>query len=223
MVDGMLWAMIDHTDVVLFQGDSITDCGRSRERPGPNSAESLGRGYAFLAAANLLADFPGGSLQVFNRGISGNKVTDLADRWKSDCLDLRPTVVSILIGVNDTWHGTGKGTPETGVPLDVYESLYRKVIGETLDTLAGVRLVLCEPFVLRCGAVTDAWFPEIDQRRAIVKALADEHGATFVPFQSAFDQAADRAPASYWAADGVHPTLAGHLLMARTWCEAIYG
>lgn len=213
--------MINHSDVVLFQGDSITDCGRSRERPGPNSGESLGRGYVFFTAARLLADYAGGSLQVFNRGISGNRITDLADRWKADCLDLRPTVISILIGVNDTWHGTGKGQPENGVPLDQYESVYTGLIEHTLDTLPGVRLVLCEPFVTRCGAVTDAWFPEIDQRREIVQRLATQHQAAFVPFQAAFDEACRRAPAEYWAADGVHPSIAGHMLMAQTWCDAV--
>src|SRR5690606_14706489 len=129
-----------------------------------NSVESLGRGYAFLAAARLLERLPGGSLRVFNRGISGNRVTQLAERWKADCLDLRPTVVSILIGVNDTWHGTAKGTPENGVPLDRYEATYRQLLQETAAALPGVRLVLCEPFVLRCGAVNEAWFPEFDER-----------------------------------------------------------
>ena len=216
--------MIRPDDVILFQGDSITDCGRSREHPGPNSGEALGRGYVFFTAGNLLADHPGvpgQTLQVFNRGVSGNKVTDLADRWKSDCLDLRPTVVSILIGVNDTWHGTGKGQPAAGVPLDRYEATYRKLLSDTKDALPGVRLVLCEPFVLRCGAVTDAWLPEMDGRRAIVKRLAAEVGAAFVGFQSAFDVSAKMAPPQYWAPDGVHPSVAGHVLMARTWCEAV--
>lgn len=218
--------MIRPDDVLLFQGDSITDCGRNREHPGPNSGETLGRGYAYFTAATLLADLPGGpsgSLQVFNRGIAGNKVTDLAERWKHDCLDLRPTVVSILIGVNDTWHGTGKGQPDKGVPVDRYENVYRKLLADTRAALPEVRLVLCEPFVLRCGAVTDAWFPEIDQRRAIVRSLAEEVGAVFVPFQDAFDAATKKAPANYWAPDGVHPSLAGHMLMARTWCQAVRG
>lgn len=213
--------MIGRDDVVLFQGDSITDCWRSREHAGPNSGESLGRGYVFLAAARLLVAVPGGTLQVFNRGISGNRVTDLAERWKADCLDLRPTVVSILIGVNDTWHGTAKGTPESGVPLDRYELVYRKLLSDTKDALPGVRLVLAEPFVLRCGEVNAAWFPEIDDRRAIVRRLADEAGATFVAYQSVFDEASKRAPAHYWAADGVHPSLPGHQLMADAWCRAV--
>src|SRR5690606_17975732 len=187
--------MLRKDDVVLFQGDSITDCGRSREHLGPNSQEALGKGYAFLTAAQLVEKYAGGSLQVFNRGVSGNKVTDLADRWKADCLDLRPTVVSILIGVNDTWHGTGKGQPENGVPLDRYESLYRNLVESTLESLPGVRLVLCEPFVARCGAVTDEWFPEIDQRRRIVRRIAQDHQAAFVPLQEAFDDAEKLAPA----------------------------
>lgn len=211
--------MLRNTDVILFQGDSITDCGRSREHPGPNSQEALGKGYAFLAAAQLVEKLPGGTLQVFNRGISGNKVTDLAERWKADCLDLRPTVVSILIGVNDTWHGTGSGKLQNGVPVDRYASVYRKLIIDSQTLLPGVKIVVCEPFVLRCGAVTDAWFPEIDQRREVAKDLAEKHGCAFVPFQKAYDAALGRAEPRYWAPDGVHPSLAGHALMARTWVE----
>ena len=84
-----------------------------------------------------------------------------------------------------------------------------------------MRIVICEPFVLRCGAVNDGWFPEFDQRRAAAKKLAEGMSLTFVPFQSMFDEAAQKAPPAYWAGDGVHPTLAGHALMAKTWREAV--
>lgn len=199
---------------VLFQGDSITDAGRDRQTMDPNSREGLGRGYPYLLAATLLADHPALGLKVYNRGISGNKVPDLAARWQGDAMDLRPRVLSILIGVNDIWHklnGRYDGT------VAQYEEGYRVLLGETLDEIPKVQVVICEPFVLRCGAVDDRWFPEFDQRRAAARKLADEFGLTFVPFQSMFDQAVKAAPAEYWAADGVHPTLAGHALMAKAW------
>ena len=213
--------LIEAEDVVLFQGDSITDADRSRENQIANDPAGLGRGYVFHAAGLLHDAHPGGKLEVHNRGIGGNRVTDLAQRWKVDTLDLKPNVLSVLIGVNDTWHGTGSGMSGNGVPLDRYRSVYRQILTEAKDHLPGLKLVLCEPFVLPCGVVNDRWFPEFAERRHIVRELAHEFGAVFVPFQSVFDKARDRAAPEAWAADGVHPTLAGHMLLAKTWFEVV--
>ncbi len=202
--------------VILFQGDSITDAGRDRNAKGPNHAGGLGNGYPFLLACELLRDYADPQLKIYNRGISGNKVPDLKARWQADCLDLKPQVLSILIGVNDIWHklaGRYQGTVED------YETGYRQLLQETQEKLPDTRIVICEPFVLRCGAVNDTWFPEFDQRRAVAKKLADELKLTFVPFQAMFDEATQKAPPAYWAGDGVHPSLAGHALMAKTWRE----
>ncbi len=204
--------------VVLFQGDSITDAHRNRRSNAVNDASALGRGYPLLLAGALLADYPDKQLKVYNRGISGNKVPDLAARWEKDTLALEPDLLSILIGVNDIWHklkGRYDGTVED------YETGYRELLQRTLRALPGVQIVVCEPFVLRCGAVTDEWFPEFDQRRAVAKKLAEELGLLFVPFQSMFDEAVRKAPPAYWAADGVHPTVAGHALMAKTWRQVV--
>ena len=208
--------MLTSNDIVLFQGDSITDAGRSRENTGPNTPESLGRGYAMLAAAALVDRHPG--IRVFNRGISGHKVFQLLGRWQADCIDLKPTVVSILIGVNDIWHkmnGQYDGT------VEVYATDYEKLLTQTRAALPEARIVLCEPFALRCGAVTDAWFPEFDERRAHVPRLAKQFGATFIPFHAMFEQATKQAPAPHWAGDGVHPSLAGHHHMAAAWLAAV--
>lgn len=203
--------------VVLFQGDSITDAGRNRRAAGrANNANALGNGYPFLLACDLLRDHADPKMKVYNRGISGNKVPDLQARWKEDCLDLKPDVLSILIGVNDIWHklnGRYKGTVKD------YETGYRKLLKETIAALPETRIIICEPFVLRCGAINSKWFPEFDHRRAVAKKLAGEFKLTFVPFQSMFDKASKTAPPNYWAGDGVHPTLAGHSLMAKTWRE----
>lgn len=208
--------------VVLFQGDSITDAGRDRKRQdAANDTASLGRSYAALIGAQLLAENPALDLKVYNRGISGNKVPDLEARWKADCLDLKPALVSILIGVNDIWHklnGRYNGTPGD------YEAGYSSLIKSTQRDLPGVRIVVCQPFVLRCGAVNDSWFPEFTERLAAAERVAKEAGAIWVPFQDAFDKSLADTPGlqpAYWGGDGVHPSAAGHAFMAATWRKAV--
>lgn len=195
---------------ILFQGDSITDCGRRRETDAKDERPELGLGYVARIAPRLP------SWEVLNRGISGNRVVDLYARWKTDALHLKPDVISILIGVNDTWHEFGYGN---GVEVPRYAVIYRMLLEWTRSVLPGVKLVLCEPFVLPCGVVGPGWREEIDERREVVKALAADFSATFVPFQIAFDEALSQHPAEHWAQDGVHPTAAGHALMAACWLQ----
>jgi len=214
-------SLIYKGDIVLFQGDSITDAGRSREKAGtPNEQTGLGSGYAWLAAAELLVDHPADELKVYNRGISGNKVFQLAERWQSDCLDLKPNVLVILIGVNDLWHkldGKYDGT------VEIYERDYRALLERTRKALPKVKFVICEPFVLRCGAVGDKWFPEFDGYRAAARRIAHDWRATFIAFQTMFDTAVKYALPDHWAKDGVHPSSAGASLMAHCWLRACSG
>jgi lysophospholipase L1-like esterase len=207
--------------VVLFQGDSITDAGRSRRETAANSQNALGRGYPLFAGAEILRRFADKAPRVLNRGISGNKVFQLAARWDGEALALKPDVLSILIGVNDHWHTIGgkyKGTPE------VYERDYRALLKRTADALPKTRLVICEPFAVnKVRAVTDSWFPVFDKYRVAAKKLAGEFGATFVPFQQVFDDAQKLAPGKYWTPDGVHPSLAGAQLMADAWLKSVFG
>lgn len=198
--------------VVLFQGDSITDCGRNRGAAEPNAAGALGNGYPLLVAGAALASHPDRGLKFFNRGISGNKVPDLEQRWDADTIALKPDVLTILIGVNDFWHKLGGGY---GGTVKDYEDQYTALLVRTRQALPQLRLVVLEPFVLRCGAVDDRWFPEFDQRRAAAARVAAGARATFVPLQSMFDQRSTMAPPEYWAADGVHPTPAGHAVIAE--------
>ncbi len=201
--------------VILFQGDSITDAGRERpQQDKPNSQSAMGNGYASIAATGLLLDHPRQNLQVYNRGISGNKVFELARRWDPDCVNLKPDLLSILIGVNDLWHtlnGAYQGT------VEIYERDYRALLERTRRALPKVRLVVCEPFVLRCGAVTEKWFPQFDAYRASARNVAAAFDATFVPFQAMFDDLLAYAPPQYWAQDGVHPTPYGAAAMAHFW------
>ncbi|HEY6728317.1 MAG TPA: SGNH/GDSL hydrolase family protein [Polyangiaceae bacterium] len=206
--------------VVLFQGDSITDAGRVRGNQNPNDPAAMGRGYAFLAMCRLLAARPQADMLVYNRGISGNRVPDLEARWQRDCVDLKPDLVSILIGINDLWHrlgGSSHGTPKS------YETEFGALLTRTRTALPEARLVLCEPFVLETGVVDESWSSEFDERRAIAESLAQRHAATWVPFHATFRSAVARdTDPAYWADDGVHPTPAGHQLMADVWYERVF-
>ncbi len=207
-------------DVILFQGDSITDAGRDKKNQVANEPKSLGRGYPAVIGKGLLEDHAELGLQVHNRGISGHKVPDLAKRWDRDCIELKPKVLSILIGVNDIWHklnGRYDGTAE------VYRDGFAELLERTQKALPDTTIVVCEPFVLKCGAVLKGdWFPDFDTRRAYAKEVADKAGTLWVPFQKMFDDAvAAGTEPKKWAGDGVHPTGEGHALMAKTWREVV--
>jgi lysophospholipase L1-like esterase len=205
--------------VILFQGDSITDSGRNKEDTGFNTARNLGSGYPMLAGAALLNKYEALNLKVYNKGISGNKVYQLAERWDQDCLDLKPDVLSILIGVNDIWHklnGTYNGT------IEIYRNDYTALLERTMKALPNVKLIICEPFAVNgVKAVDDKWYPEFYDYQKSAREIAKQFKATFIPFQSVFDEAQKRAPGSYWTGDGVHPTLAGAQLMAKAWMKAL--
>jgi lysophospholipase L1-like esterase len=204
---------------ILFQGDSITDCGRDRHVLEPNRAAALATGYPLMAASTLLREHPDMGLQCFNRGVSGNKVPDLQARWQDEAIALRPDILSILIGVNDLWHKLRNNY--SGTVAD-YESQYTALLEQTKSALPGVRLVVLEPFVLHTGQVTDEWFPEFDERRAVAQRVARAAGAQFIALHENFQHLTRRAPAEYWAADGVHPTPAGHAVIAQAWLQAVH-
>jgi lysophospholipase L1-like esterase len=206
--------------VILLQGDSITDAGRDKANNVCNSFPMLGNGYSLFLASQLLTKEAARQPKIYNRGISGNKVYQLRERWEVDCLAFQPDVLSVLIGVNDYWHtlsGGYKGTAE------VYENDYRALLKYTREKLPKIQFVICEPFAIKGGtAIEDEkWFPMFDEYRKSAKKLADEFKAVFVPFQAAFDAALKQAPARYWSPDGVHPDLPGRQLMANVWLESV--
>ena len=203
---------IENNATVLFQGDSITDAGRSRE----NDAD-LGRGYAAMVAAWLSARYPEKCLRFINRGISGNRAADLRRRWQADCLDLAPTWVSILIGINDTWRRYDSNDPTSA---HVYEENYRAILEQTRDRL-GARIVILEPFVLPTQPDRAGWREDLDPKIAVARRLAREYKALFVPLDGPFAAAATPRDMKFWLADGVHPTPAGHALIAQAWLAAI--
>lgn len=201
---------------ILFQGDSITDAGRSRE-----DDRNLGSGYANLVAARLGFEMPGCHTFV-NRGIGGDRIPDLVGRMERDILRLKPDVVSILIGVNDVWHGLGW---DNGVEAELFEELYTLLIRQLQKKMPDLRILIMEPFVLPGSATREHWdvfSSEVALRAQAAKRVAEAHGLQFVPLQHLFDEATEQAPGDYWLIDGVHPSAAGHELIAREWVKAFF-
>ncbi|GAA5521116.1 SGNH/GDSL hydrolase family protein [Aliifodinibius salicampi] len=209
--------VIPEDATILFQGDSITDAGRNKGEKNANSG--LGSGYAMLATAHLRHKLAERDPQSYNRGISGNKVFQLADRWKEDALDIEPDLLSILIGVNDYWHTLNdyEGTVET------YEQDFRSLLQRTKEQLPDVNLVIGEPFVVLEGSAVEEedWLPDFRNYQAVAKEIAQDFEAAFIPYQSIFDKASQNVEPTYWTGDGVHPTLAGSQLMANGWLETV--
>jgi len=199
-------------DHVLFYGDSITDCGQNQ---GIN--DGLGCGYAAMAAGILMARHPGLNLRCSNEGISGNRAADLERRLEADVLANKPTVVSIMIGINDTWRAFDSNDPS---PVGPFEDCYRRIVS-TIRTELDARLIICEPFLLPIPEDRVAWREDLDPRIAAVRRVATDYGATFVPLDGVFAAAACRQQMAYWALDGVHPTPAGHGLIAEAWLQAV--
>jgi acyl-CoA thioesterase-1 len=204
--------LIQDGAIVLFQGDSVTDAGRDRR-----AGEDLGRGYAMMAAAWFSALYPDRRVRWLNRGTSGDRAADLRRRWRKDCLALGPTWVSILIGINDTWRRYDSGDPTT---VAEYEAAYRMILEETCGQL-NARLVVCEPFLLPTSPGQAGWREDLEPKIAVLRNLAREYQALLVPLDGIFTQAATRRPPAFWAADGVHPTPAGHALIAQAWLRAL--
>ncbi len=196
---------------VVFQGDSITDAGRGYGQKTPN--REMGNGYAALLTAQITATFPAAEPSCFNRGISGNRVVDLYARWKIDALNLKPDLLSILIGVNDTWHEFESGN---GVEVPRYERIYRELLDWTRRESPATRILLIEPFAAASELVRPEWLAEIAERRQAVRRLAGEFSTLLVSDQWLKD-AEKEAPGLYWLADGVHPTYAGHRRLADAW------
>ena len=202
---------------ILFQGDSITDAGRARGEGYP----SLGHGYVGKIAGRLGLDFAESGHRFINRGIGGDRVSSLYARWNEDAIHLAPDTISILIGVNDAWRIVNR-LPEGAT--DRFERAYRHLLEETREVMPQAGLILCEPFLLPAGIGADVWAAFrglIDEYGRITRALAERYGAVFVGLQEPFDQAAKRTDAACWLHDGVHPTAAGHELIAREWLHAV--
>lgn len=206
------------SSVVLFQGDSVTDNSRIRTISTPNDTRALGSGYPLFVAAAEVRAHPKNEISFYNRGVSGNKIPDLEARWQADTLDLKPDVLSVLIGVNDFWHTLSSGYTGT---LEEFETRYRSLLQSTRQVLPSLQLVVMEPFAQRGRFVDDKWYPAFAGYQTAARRVAHSVGAVFVPLQAAFDDAAEHNDLSHWTRDGIHPTAAGQALIAERWRKAV--
>ena len=195
-------------DRILFQGDSITDCGR-REDP-----FGVGTGYVSMIKGALAAATRGAAIEITNRGVSGDRSVELVNRWKEDCLDLCPTHVSIMVGVNDIWHdNVGRG-----ISLADYEANMRRIIECTIS--AGIRLILVTPTTVD-GDPSHPYNVKCGEYAAAVEAFARKYEAILVPARDRMWEAVRSGPSvEFYLPDGVHPSVAGHAVIAAAWLEA---
>lgn len=201
---------------IIFLGDSITDAGKNVDAGFP---VPMGQGYATMVAGRLGADAPG-KYTFINSGISGFRCTDIYSQIKPYCWNLSPDLVSLYVGVNDAMHEFESGN---GVEADRFYRIVKTMLVETKERFPNVRLILLGAFILhgayveRCGS---AVITEVAKRAEMMRQIAEELSAPFIPVQALMDRACELQPAAYWSVDGIHPTPAGHQLIADAWLEA---
>jgi acyl-CoA thioesterase-1 len=196
---------------IVFAGDSVTDCGHRLD------PRRIGTGYVSLVELALVELALGrGTPPIVNSGISGNRLVDLEQRWTDDVVAHDPGLVSVLIGVNDTWRRFDRGLPS---PVPEFEARYNRL----LATLDGPRLVLVEPFVLPVRPDQEEWRPDVEERIAVVHRLAVRWSAVLVPADQELRKRAEEVGAATLAEDGVHPTPEGHRVLAELWLDAVRG
>ena len=209
---------------LLFLGDSITDMNRDKRVDPWDQNHVLGHSYVFLLAGRLAVDMPEAQLKFYNRGISGNKVSDLRKRWQTDAVDIHPDILTILIGTNDV--GLGFRNPQNRVTPEAFEADYRFILEASRAANPNLRLVLMDPFVLPTGPLEKENVyrerrTQTDAMRVVVAKLAKEFDAVHIPLQEVLDAAAEAVSPEYWLWDGIHPLPAGHELIARHWLKAV--
>ncbi|SDQ22615.1 SGNH/GDSL hydrolase family protein [Carnobacterium viridans] len=207
---------LNFKDSILFIGDSVTDVGRDR-----TNAVDLGQGYPLMIATALKERYAELELSFSNRGIGGDKLKDMAARWEADCLSLNPTVVSILIGINDTWHAVGQDQFGSQEDLQQFEQLYRTLL-TTLVENSVRQIILMEPFVLPYPINREMWRSDLDPRIQVVRKLAYEFQADLIPLDGLLNAIGiKQGVALLTGEDGVHPTQKGHELIAKMWLDAV--
>lgn len=209
-------SFLKENDIILFQGDSVTDVGRRDDKE-----TGLGWGYPRMIALRLKALYPDMNITVINRGISGNCVRDLKARWDDDCIRLQPTVVSILIGVNDTWHGFDTNEQTS---LEDYVNDYRAILTRVREE-TNARLILIDPFTIPTVPehYSKAWRSDLCPRIDAVRDLAREFHALYIPLDALLGAASLKIDCETLSKDGVHPTDVGHTFITDVWLKAVLG
>ena len=198
---------------LLFQGDSITDAGRDRR-----NYHDLGSGYPKYSAELIKADHPDTEFEFINLGISGNRTSELFDRFYHDGIAFQPDVISIPIGVNDVWHRhefSYIATTDAQLELN-YRELLKRIKRETNS-----KIVILSPYVL--DAENTAYLKDdLKTVIPIIKLLADEYADAYIPLQELFDEAMKTQPHPlFYSNDGVHPNENGAKFIAEQYARAV--
>ncbi len=201
---------INDDATVLFQGDSVTDVGRNRQ-----DQSDMGYGYPMMISSWFAALYPEKNVRFLNRGVSGNRVRDLEARWEDDCIQLKPTVVSILIGINDCWRRFDSNDPTS---TENFASTYKGIL-DRLQAANIQKIILCEPFVLPALEDRRRWREDLDPKIHVVRDLARQYKALLLPLDGIFSSASSFKAPGFWTPDGVHPSPAGHALIAKEWLK----
>ncbi|MBU1143541.1 MAG: SGNH/GDSL hydrolase family protein [Firmicutes bacterium] len=187
---------------ILFQGDSITDCNRLHTNSG------LGDGYVYLVSKELT------ECEIINKGISGNRVSDLWKRWKKDTIQVNPDILTIFIGINDVWHKHAYGKRFS---IEKFEETYRKLIDSSLENNPKLKIILMTPFYLPFGAYKKAWNKEFDLIMNTCHQISLDYQLPLIHLHEAFQTVSMNVNQTELLYDGVHPTLLGHQLIRDEW------
>ncbi|MCR5208427.1 MAG: SGNH/GDSL hydrolase family protein [Eubacterium sp.] len=201
----------DKSFTVLFEGDSITDCGRNY-----GELYDLGDGYPRYAAEFIKKKYPDCSFTFINKGVSGFRSADLVRRWSKDCISLKPDFVSILIGINDTWRRYDSGDPTSA---EEFKRNLRYILNETKEKL-GVPVMLLSPFLIEMTPAQKEWREDLDPKKELTKKLAKEFGCIYVPLDEIMSEAALTTEKRLLSEDGVHPAEEGKKVIARAYADA---
>jgi len=206
--------LLKNGQTILFIGDSITDCGRR------DSNAPLGCGYVKLFSDLLAIREPARRLTIINKGISGNRVVDLADRWTDDCLRHRPDWLSVKIGINDL-HCTLGMTPQA-VPAEKFEEVYGQILDQTREALPKCRILLIDPFYISADTAGPSFRNEVlkllPRYIQVVHEMSRKHGTRLVRTHEMFKRLIRHHEPDLFCPEPVHPNLTGHLAIA----EAVY-
>lgn len=199
-------------DLILFQGDSITDASRVREYP-----QSLGNGFVFFLAATMWSQQAPLQLRVMNKGVAGDTVQDLQKRWQVDCIDLNPQWLSVMVGMNDALQMMAAKSKEGVV---AYEKTYRDILADTVKNCKS-RIIMMESFAIPCTDQAKAVREYLDPVIQAARRVAREFNVVYLPLDGVFADACTRIPMTWWTQDGIHPLTSGHGLIQYEWLKQV--
>ncbi len=207
--------MLNKNSLLLFQGDSITDTGRTGSA---DPSVSLGEGYPAKIAETLASKYADLGIKVINRGISGNRTWDLLERWDKDCIEIQPNYFSLLIGVNDTWRRYDSGMITTAEEYETnMRTLLDRVVKET-----NAKIILFNIFLLDVTPDKAQMRPDLVEKQEVISRLIKDYDVTYIDIQKKFNEmVANGTPMTDLSADGVHPTDFGHKVIAELWLDAM--